>query len=130
MYGREASYAVRHWNRLPEELADIAARLRDVQIEHRPALELIKAFDHDNVLMYLDPPYVLSTRGRKMYRHEMSDQDHRELLMTIRIIRAKVMISGYDCGLYREYLGDWNKVQIPARTQNNLRRTETLWMNY
>jgi len=130
VYGREAAYAVRYWNRLPEELAAIADRLKNVQIEHRPALELIKAFDHDNVLMYLDPPYVLSTRGRKMYRHEMSDQDHRGLLETVCDSQAMIMLSGYDCDLYEEYLSGWRKVQLPARAQNNLRRTETLWMNY
>ena len=45
-------------------------------------------------------------------------------------IKAKVMISGYDCELYDFYLGNWNKVQIAARAQDNRRRTETLWMNY
>lgn len=44
--------------------------------------------------------------------------------------KAKVMISGYDCELYDFYLGNWNKVQIAARAQDNKRRIETLWMNY
>lgn len=44
--------------------------------------------------------------------------------------RAKIMISGYDCELYDFYLGGWNKVHVAARTQDNKRRVETLWMNY
>ena len=40
------------------------------------------------------------------------------------------MISGYDCELYDFYLGNWKKVQVAARAQDNRRRVETLWMNY
>lgn len=129
--GRENAYAVKYWNELPDSIAWMAARLKQVQIENRPALELIKDYDKKNVLMYLDPPYVWLTRaGRKQYRYEMSDQDHIELLETVASSKAKVMISGYDCELYDFYLGDWRKVQVAARTQDNKRRTETLWMNY
>ncbi|RFZ77337.1 DNA adenine methylase [Lacrimispora amygdalina] len=128
--GREAAYAVRYWNRLPEALADMAIRLKGVQIENKPALELIRAFDHENVLIYLDPPYVLSTRTRKQYRYEMSDKDHEELLKTVISSRAKIMLSGYDSKLYERYLKGWRKLQIPARAQNSLPRVETLWMNF
>lgn len=130
VYGREAAYAVRNWNRLPETLAEMAIRLKGVQIENKPALELIRAFDHKNVLIYLDPPYVLSTRTRKQYWFEMSDQDHEKLLKTVISSRAKVMLSGYDCELYEKYLKGWRKLQIPARAQNSLPRVETLWMNF
>lgn len=130
VHGREAAYALHNWNRLPESLGQTAARLKQVQIENRPALELIKAFNHENVLIYADPPYVLSTRARKQYRYEMTDEEHRELLEELCRSQAKVMLSGYDCGLYREYLGGWRKVQTAARTQGNAERVETLWMNF
>ncbi len=130
VYGREAAYAVRYWNQLPETLADMAIRLKGVQIENKPALELIRAFDHDNVLIYLDPPYVFSTPTRKQYWFEMSDQDHEKLLKTVIHSKAKVMLSGYDCELYEKYLKDWRKLQIPARAQNSLPRVEMLWMNF
>lgn len=131
VYGRESAYAVRYWNKLPKSIAEMAIRLKQVQIENRPALDLIKDYDYETVLMYLDPPYVWSTRtGRKQYRHEMSDQDHIELLETITSSKANVMISGYDCELYDFYLGKWKKVQVAARAQNKKQRVETLWMNY
>ena len=57
-----------------------AERLRGVQIENRPAVELIKRFDYENVLVYCDPPYMLETRHGKQYRHEMDKEDHEELL--------------------------------------------------
>lgn len=130
IYGREAAYAVRYWNGLPDFIISAATRLKQVQIECRPALELIKTFSHPNVLIYADPPYVLSTRGRKQYQHEMSDADHVELLEELCRSQAQVMISGYDCELYEQYLSGWHKEQAVARAQNNRRRVETLWMNF
>lgn len=128
--GREASYAVRYWNELPESLAQMAVRLKDVQIEKRPAIEVIKAFNYKNVLIYADPPYVLSTRNRKQYRHEMTDAEHAELLQVLNQSKAKVMLSGYDCKLYNDLLKGWRKLQMQTRAQGNLPRTETLWLNY
>lgn len=130
VYGREAAYAVRYWNRLPEALQYIGRRLKTVQIENRPAMELIRAFNHENVLIYCDPPYVLSTRSRRQYRFEMTDDDHEALLQELRKSRAKVMLSGYENSLYDRYLNGWRKEQIAARAQNTGLRVETLWMNY
>lgn len=124
------SYAVRYWNRLPEALQYIGRRLKTVQIENRPAMELIRAFNHENVLIYCDPPYVLSTRSRRQYRFEMTDDDHEALLQELRKSRAKVMLSGYENSLYDRYLNGWRKEQIAARAQNTGLRVETLWMNY
>lgn len=127
--GRETAYAVQNWNKLPENLAELAVRLKNVQIENRPALKLIKEFDHENVLIYADPPYVLSTRQHKQYRYEMTDDDHCELLEVLCKSRSMIMISGYDCDLYNDYLHSWHKEQIRTRTYNSA-RVETIWMNY
>ncbi len=53
---------------------EAAERLRGVQIQNRPAVEVIRKFNFENVLIYCDPPYVLSTRCRKQYRHEMTEK--------------------------------------------------------
>ena len=128
--GRERMYALWNWYRLPEWIIEIAERLRKVQIENRPAIELITRFNHENVFMYLDPPYVLGKRAGKQYKHEMTDDDHKELLEIVCESKANIMISGYDSELYREYLGDWNRVDIPALAEYGGKRTETIWMNY
>ena len=53
-------------------------------------------YDSPNTLFYLDPPYVHETRtAKKVYKFEMSDRDHRELLETIRQVEGKVLLSGY-----------------------------------
>lgn len=130
VHGRESAYAVRYWNELPDCLAEMAIRLKGVQIECRPALELIRAFNHPDVLIYCDPPYVLSTRGRQQYKHEMTDADHEALLAALCGGKAMVMLSGYECDLYDAYLAGWRKEQIASRTLSHKRRTETLWMNF
>lgn len=63
--GRERAYALWNWYRLPAWIIEIAERLRMVQIENRPAMELIEKYNYSNVFMFIDPPYLLSTRSGK-----------------------------------------------------------------
>jgi len=128
--GRERMYALWNWYRLPEWIIEIAERLRCVQIENRPALEVIERFNYTNVFMYLDPPYVLGTRTAKQYKCEMSDGDHEELLKTILQSKANIMLSGYESEMYNEYLKDWKKISFAANAEYGLKRTETVWLNY
>lgn len=81
--GRERAYASKNWCELPQKILMAAERLRGVQIENRPALELIPRFNYKNVLIYCDPPYMLQTRHGKQYKCEMSDSDHEELLNSL-----------------------------------------------
>ncbi|MCH5213069.1 MAG: DNA adenine methylase [Oscillospiraceae bacterium] len=128
--GREAAYAMRHWNKLPEWLLDACERLKNVQIDCRPAVDVIKRFNYPNVFIYADPPYVLSTRCRKQYKHEMTDDDHIELLRVLTEHKGKVIISGYDNDLYNTYLQGWEKRSISSADQLSRPRTEMVWMNF
>lgn len=128
--GRERMYALWNWYRLPEWIVEIAERLRTVQVENRPAIEVIKRFDYENVFMYLDPPYVLGTRTAKQYKCEMTDADHEELINTILQSKAKIMLSGYENDIYNESLSGWKKVSFNAKAEYGLKRIETVWMNY
>lgn len=128
--GREKAYALWNWYRLPEWIIDIAERFRRVQIENRPALEVIKKFNYENVFMYLDPPYMLGTRSGKQYSHEMSDLDHEELLDAIVKSKAKIMISGYESDIYNEYLQRWHKITFNSCAEHGKKRMEVVWMNY
>lgn len=128
--GREKMYALWNWYRLPEWIIDIAERLRKVQIENRPALEVIKRFDYKNVFMCIDPPYLLGTRTGKQYLHEMADSDHEELLKEILHSRAKIMISGYESDMYNDYLKEWEKVYFNSCAEHGKPRQEVVWLNY
>lgn len=126
--GREAAYAMRSWYRLPGWISETVDRLKEVQIECRPALEVIKRFNYSNVLIYADPPYVLSTRTGKNYKHEMTDADHLELLEALLQHKGPVMLSGYDSELYNSCLEGWDKFQVETTAEKGLHRTEALWI--
>lgn len=130
--GREAAYAAKDWCNLPDRVLEAAERLRGVQIENRPAVQLIREFNSPNVLIYADPPYILDSRSckRHQYKHEMTNADHEELLEALRAHKGPVLLSGYDNPLYDERLKDWNKESIDARAQTGGKRKEVLWMNF
>lgn len=128
--GREAAYAVKNWNRLPGWILDVQDRLKEVQIENRPALEVIDSFNKKGVLIYCDPPYVLGTRTGKQYKHEMNDQDHKNLLDALLDHKGFAMISGYDNKIYNEKLQGWSKYAIATTAERGLPRTEYLWCNW
>lgn len=128
--GRERAYAARDWCSLPDKIIQAAERLKEVQIENRPAAELAKRFNYKNVLIYADPPYVLGTRHGKQYRCEMDDSDHEELLDVLMDHSGPVIISGYESDLYNKKLSDWYRKETICYSQVASKKNEILWMNF
>lgn len=128
--GREKSYAANQWCNAPEVILEASDRLRGVQIENRPALELIRRFNYPNVLIYADPPYMLSTRHGKQYAAEMTDADHVELLETLLKHKGPVLVSGYRHPLYDDMLRGWHCETTTSADQKARVREECLWMNF
>ncbi len=128
--GRERAYAAKDWCELPEKILRAAERLRGVQIECRPAVEVIRRFNSPKVLIYADPPYVLHTRHGKQYRCEMDDKDHQELLDVLMDHKGLVLLSGYDNALYNDWLKGWRREETVSYSQTASRRKEILWMNF
>lgn len=128
--GREAAYAAKGWVDTPERIKKAAERLRGVQIENRPALEVIARFNYPNVMIYADPPYLLETRHGKQYACEMTNADHADLLDALKAHRGPVLLSGYDSPMYRDALRGWHREEIDARAQTATKRREVLWMNF
>jgi len=118
------------WSGLPQTLVLAAERIKGVQIENLDAIELINRYDTSDVFIYCDPPYLTSTRKSNLYKHEMTDEQHIELLELLIKHPGKVMVSGYDNDLYNSILVGWNKAQKDTLAENGLKRVETLWMNY
>ena len=128
--GRERAYAAKDWCELPEKIIQAAERLRGVQIEHRPAVDVIRRFNSQKVLIYADPPYVLGTRHGKQYRCEMDDKDHEDLLDVLLDHKGPVLLSGYDNALYSDRLRGWHREEAVSYSQIASRKTEVLWMNF
>ena len=118
-----------------EKLDFIAERLLRVQIENRPAIEVIKLYDSETTLFYCDPPYIHSTRGdKKAYSYEMTNNQHIELADVLNNVKGKVAISNYDCELMNELYPQpkWIKHFGPNKTIHSTKdkRQEVLWTNY
>lgn len=118
-----------------EKLDFIAERLLRVQIENRPATEVINLYDSDKTLFYCDPPYIHSTRGdSKAYGYEMTDKQHEELADILNSVQGKVAISNYDCDLMDNLYPKtkWKKHLGPKKTIHTTKdkRQEVLWTNY
>ncbi len=122
-------YPVHLWRKLPERLLAVVDRLKDAEIRNRPALELIAYYNDPECLIYADPPYVLSTRARKYYKYEMTDDEHIALLNALDVHRGSVILSGYEHPLYTSRLSHWHKVTTPAVTEHGNIRNEVLWLN-
>lgn len=95
------------------------------------AISLLKNYQFTGrEFIYADPPYVMAARsGRKIYKHEMTDQQHRDLVSLLLTIPAAVMLSGYRNAIYDEMLTGWRRIDFQAMTRGGV-RTESLWMNY
>lgn len=128
---RGGGIPVHNWADFPSVIPDLSARMAGVIIENRPAAEVIAGYDAEDVLFYVDPPYVHETRGGNgAYRHEMTDDQHRELAAVLHEVRGMVIVSGYPCVLYdNELYADWTRVERKSSADDHTERTEVLWMN-
>ncbi|RME80445.1 MAG: DNA adenine methylase [Caldilineae bacterium] len=89
-------------------------RLTRVQIDSRDAIEVIRYWDSEDTVFYIDPPYVHDTRKDKdVYACECDDAHHEALVDTLLQIKGRAVLSGYDNGIYRrlEEAG-WERVEF------------------
>ena len=127
------SGVVSRWLGSIEDLPSIALRLLRVQIENRPAIDLIRLYDDPKTLFYCDPPYVHATRGdSKAYGFEMTDEEHRALTTTLRNAKGKVAISGYRCDLMDALYKNWRCAEAAPKHCHSIKkmRREALWTNF
>lgn len=116
-------------------LDDIAQRLIRVQIENRPAVDVIRLYDAPTTLFYCDPPYLHATRGdSKAYGFEMDEAQHSEFAEVVSKCRGKVAVSGYEHPLMDELFppGHWFKILGENKTNHATKgiRQEVLWTNF
>jgi DNA adenine methylase len=116
-----------------EALSEIGERLLRVQIENRPATDVMRLYDGSNTLFYCDPPYLHETRGdRKAYAFEMNEAEHRDLASVLHRISGKAAISGYRCALMDRLYKDWRRFDADEKHCHSIKqlRRECVWMNY
>ena len=129
------SGVVSRWLGGVEALPDIAARLLRVQIENRPAADVIRLYDGPQTLFYCDPPYLHATRGdAKAYGFEMDEGEHCAFAGVVNGCKGMVAVSGYDHPLIDELFapGRWRKIVGADKVNHSTKgtRQEVLWTNF
>lgn len=126
---------VHRWLSIVELLPEIAERLRCVQIECLDFRKFLPKYDSIDTLFYHDPPYVPSTRTAGGYDHEMTEEDHEELVTILLELEGKSILSGYPNPIYKrlEKEGwvrrDYDVACHASGKSKKPRRTESLWLS-
>lgn len=126
----------RWWRRF-ERLTELHDRMKFVQIDAQDALGCIRYWDDPSMVFYVDPPYVLSTRGgTTYYAVEQDDDHHQELVETLLGVRGAVVLSGYDHPIYEPlteagWIKDlYSKAAImTVGEEGKPKRVECVWRN-
>jgi len=136
-----------------DALANYSKQLQNVVIENRTAARCIQQHDCKSTLFYVDPPYLPITRGigsnDNIYRHEMTELQHIDLLAQLQKCEGMVCLSGYvselycdmlESGVYNERVYNehgrkWRREDLitsssAATGSKKAKRVESLWMNY
>jgi DNA adenine methylase len=74
---------------IPNLIAKVHERLQGVQLECRPYHTILKTFDTDRTVFYLDPPYW----GLPYYNHNFTAADFAELASHLCQLRGKFVLS-------------------------------------
>lgn len=116
------------WTRLPKAVLSVADRMRLVQVENDPAVDVIRRYDSPRTLFYVDPPYLASTRHvswrERGYRCEMTDEGHDELAGVLKGCAGFVVISSVVNDVYDTLYRGWSRVTMMARTVDARTQTE------
>lgn len=132
---RSGTTPAHDWVNYSDGLEAIIDRLQGVVIENRHGIDVMLQHDTPETLHYVDPPYVWATRtgrpgaDKRSYRHEMTDDDHRELAEAIRSLEGMVIISGYPSELYEGLFPDWKVITRHAVADRGRKSVECLWVS-
>lgn len=117
------------WNKVPDQLAVLAGRLKEAEIENRPALQVIQRHSAKDCLIYADPPYPHDVRTQTMYADEMTAEDHKELVVALLEHPGPVVVSGYAHPIYDDSLAGWRRIEMkPPKVEKQASRMEVLWV--
>lgn len=129
---------VSSWLRVVDGLPAVHKRLKRLVILNDKALEVLRTQDGKDTFFYIDPPYLPETReSKRVYKYEMSPEEHENLLKALVGIKGKFALSGYDNELYTRFEKEhgWHRreFELPnnaAGGKIKRRMVEVLWMNY
>ncbi len=136
---REGNINTKRWWGKYDRISQIRHRFEHVQIESKDALDVIEAWDSPQTTFYLDPPYVLETRGqRAYYAFEQPVEHHERLVEILLAVEGCVVLSGYEHPVYDPLAADgWVKdaysksavMTVAQQGETKPGRVEVVWRN-
>jgi len=125
--------SVQRWLRGMECLQAVHDRFRNVQIECDDWDAVMSRYDSPSTLFFIDPPYIPETRVSGKYRHELTQNDHRELVAALLRVQGMTVLSGYNHRTYdRLEQTGWRRVDYRLKTHaSDYRawRVESVWLS-
>lgn len=113
----ESENSIQIWEEVLSELSKISHRLSNIHIFNKPVIDVIKAFDEENVLLYLN---ILEENSSK------STDDQIEIgTFLVNQFRGKAIINSPATALYKRLYGTWKCSKKKTPISNNC-----LWFNY
>lgn len=119
-----------------DELPYYQDRLKKVIIENRDFQSIIKTYDREKTVFYLDPPYVASERYYNRNYCSFSKDDHARLNTVLNGIKGRFILSYNDCGFIRNLYKDYNILSVKrynllqATSSNREEFKEVIITNY
>lgn len=130
---RSGTTPAHDWMTLPAHLDNIIDRMKGVVIENKDAKKVLIQHDNNDVLHYIDPPYIKETRSShcndSAYIYELSTHDHEELINFITELQGYVVLSGYENDMYNDLLKGWRKEKKETFADGGRPRLEILWIS-
>lgn len=127
------------WLNAVDGLEDVHHRVKRVEIRCQTAMSLVDELDSEKTLFYFDPTYLHSTRSTKTEygEHEMSEDDHSQLLKRLARIEGYFVLSGYHSELYDSFAASQGWLSYEFQIANNASsskskevKTEVAWTNF
>ena len=111
---RKVSYATRPRSieHALKRLSEVKERLRGVLIENRNYDDLIKLYDSDDTLFYLDPPYHGTEKLYKDNGTVFTTENHVHLRDILKNIKGKFILSYNDDAFIRSLYQDFEVVGV------------------
>lgn len=104
------------WQGVLEKVPAIHERINKVYFMNKDAAAIIRAFSHENSLVYCDPP-ELEEEGI------MDSNKHIELSEILREFKGKAIVSAKNCALYKRLYAGWSRKGVPGKN-------ESIWLNF
>jgi len=115
----------------------LSKRLQACEIKNLSYDAAIALYDSPTTFFYEDPPYLASTRvAKKVYNHEFTEQDHKNLADINKNIQGKFLLSAYNSTLYKDLYKSWcyqGMISTKAHSSTKSKkpkRIEVAWRNY